>query len=171
MPRKPKPLKKSSNASFLEPGSTVEVSPDESGFHGSFYLATVISRCPPGSYLVEYKTLLSDSSEGSEPLREVVSFAELRPPPPPETKWDFRVGDEVEAYHNDGWWEGVVNKGLGNGKFAVFFGASEEQIVFTRKDLRRHLNWVNETWVSPIEDSESVEGEVTKFSPFCLLIC
>lgn len=100
-----------------------------------------------------------------------MSFAELRPLLPSETKWDFRVGDEVEAYHNDGWWEGVVKKDLANGKLAVFFGDSEEQIVFTKKDLRLHRNWVNGKWVPPFEDSESEEGKVTKFSPFCLLIC
>ena len=172
MPPKPKTFPISNNTSFFEPGSTVEVSLDETGFHGSFYLATIISPCRSGSFLVEYKTLVGNSSEGSEPLREVVSFAELRPLPPPETKWDFLVGDEVEAYHNDGWWEGVVKKDLGNGKFAVFFGDSEEQIVFTKKDLRLHRNWVSGKWVPPFEDSESEEGKVTKFSPcYLLLLC
>lgn len=167
MPRKPstKPIS-NSKTSFFKPGSTVEVSSDEPGFSGSFYLGTIV--CPSGSdsFLVQYKTLVGDSSEGSEPLREVVPFAQLRPPPPSKAKWDFRVGDQVEANYNDGWWEGVVTSDLGNGKFSVFFRASKEQIEFAKEDLRLHFKWVNRKWVPPVEDKENGEGKVAKFSIF-----
>lgn len=88
---------------------------------------------------------------------------QLRPPPPSTAKWDFRVGDEVEANYNDGWWEGVVTDVLGNGKFSVFFRASEDQIEFSKEDLRLHFKWVNGKWVPPVEDNENEEGKVAKF--------
>ncbi|XP_048323996.1 protein AGENET DOMAIN (AGD)-CONTAINING P1 isoform X2 [Ziziphus jujuba] len=168
MPPKPNPKQISNpKTSFFKPGSTVEVSSDEPGFSGSFYLGTIV--CPSGSdsFLVQYKTLVTDSSEGSKPLREVVPLPQLRPPPPSTAKWDFRVGDEVEANYNDGWWEGVVTDVLGNGKFSVFFRASEDQIEFSKEDLRLHFKWVNGKWVPPVEDNENEEGKKVPTAKEC----
>lgn len=138
---------------IFTPGSAVEVSPDEPGFQGSFYLGTVISHhsSSSDSYLVEYKTLVTESSH---PLREEVGFSQLRPPPPPEAKWVFGMGDEVDVFHNDGWWQAVVTADFGNGSFEVFFAGYKEQMEFPKKKMRLHRDWVGGIWVPQVEEDE-----------------
>ncbi|PON81662.1 Agenet-like domain containing protein [Trema orientale] len=157
MPPRPKPKLKpisTSHTTIFSPGTAVEVSSDEPGFRGSFYLGTIVQPRASDSYLVQYKTLVTESSKGSKPLREVVIFSQLRPAPPPEAKWVFKMGDEVDVYHNDGWWEAVVTRELGNGRFQVFFGAYKEQMEFAKEDMRLHRKWVNGIWVPKFEEDE-----------------
>lgn len=68
--------------------------------------------------------------------------------------------DDVDAFHNDGWWEGVVTKVVrvedgeknNNGVYSVFFRCSREQIDFGSSDLRLHREWVRgNLWVPPLE--------------------
>lgn len=160
MPPKTKPIPSSNgNASIFKPGSTVEVCSKDPGFHDSFYLATIVQSCSSKSFLVEYKTLMAEPTQVPQLLREIVSFTEVRPPPPREAKWDFRVGDKVDAYHNDGWWSGVVTECSGNGRFSLFFESSKENIEFFKKELRLHLNWVDGKWISQVKDDIKEENE------------
>jgi hypothetical protein len=94
-------------------GSEVEVLMADRGFHGAYYEATVTARLPDSSgYEVVYSTLVEDGGGG--PLREAVAPANLRPRPPPPpppgaARCDLNIFDMVEAYHNEGWWPGVVS--------------------------------------------------------------
>lgn len=119
-------------------------------------MGTIIEQRASDSYLVEYKTLVTESSKGSRPLREVVSFPQLRPAPPRETKWVFKLGDEVDVYHNDGWWEAVVTRVLEDGRFEVFFSAYKEQMEFPKEDLRIHRKWVSGVWVPEFEEDQKL---------------
>ncbi|KAL5582646.1 hypothetical protein UlMin_015088 [Ulmus minor] len=145
------------NSSIFRPGATVEVIPDEPGFHGSFYLATIIRHRAPNSVVVQYKTLVDAKSK---PLREVIGVSQLRPLLPPESKWDFGMGDDVDVYDNEGWWEGVVMEDLGNGRFQVFFGAYKQYMEFSKEDMRQHRKWVNGNWVPPLEEEDEAGEEV-----------
>ena len=144
---------------IFKPGSAVEISSDDEGFRGSWFLGTVIrpyAKKNLNKFLVEYKTLKADE-KGSKPLREMLDIVQLRPVPPRETDYEFKFGDEVDAYHNDGWWEGSITQELGNGKFAVFFRTSREQIEFETKDLRLHREWIRGDWVPPLKEQVKVD--------------
>ncbi|CAI0464830.1 unnamed protein product, partial [Linum tenue] len=58
----------------------------------------------PNRYVVEYDQLYEDES-GEKLLQETLDWIQLRPPPPPpeKKKVQFKFGDEVEAFHSDGW--------------------------------------------------------------------
>ncbi|XVE73480.1 hypothetical protein DITRI_Ditri11bG0121200 [Diplodiscus trichospermus] len=137
-------------------GTSVEVSSDEEGFRGAWYLAIILEPPPKSTSkkrkkaLVQYKTLLAD--DGSSPLTEYVDPAFIRPLPPNEeenVQSGFEVNDVVDARYRDGWWTGVVRKVLEKWKYRVYFDNPPDVIEFDRKDLRFHLVWVDGKWVRP----------------------
>lgn len=145
-------------------GSIVEVSSDDEGFRGSWYVGTIIRRASSkngNKYEVQYEKLFDDDA-GKKPLREILDFVQLRPVPPREKKRKFKFGERVDAYHNDGWWEGSITEECEDGKFAVFFRGTREQIVFGEEDLRLHREWENGEWQPPLEgvQEEKEEEEV-----------
>jgi hypothetical protein len=136
----------------LKVGAEVEVSSDEEGFRGSWYIATVLDPFiskKNRKARVEYRTLLTE--DGSQQLKEEVDFSYVRPVPPKEVvKADsFVEGEIVGAYCRDGWWTGVVKKDLGNSKYRVFFENPPDVIEFDLKDLRLHLEWREGKWLPP----------------------
>ncbi|KAI5398691.1 hypothetical protein KIW84_064171 [Lathyrus oleraceus] len=60
-------------------------------------------------FVVEYDKIMEDE-EGTKGLQETATLFQLRPIPPKEIIQDFQHGDEVEAYHNEGWWEGCISR-------------------------------------------------------------
>ncbi|KAH1105956.1 hypothetical protein J1N35_009724 [Gossypium stocksii] len=76
------------------------------------------------------------------------------PPAPRETTRKFKFGEEVDAFHNDGWWEGAIAKELENGNFHVYFKRSKEQLEFREDKLRLHREWLNGSWLPPLEEAE-----------------
>lgn len=180
MPPKPKSASNSNSNSnsnshpHLKPGSAVEVSSDDDGFRGSWFVGTVVRRCAAkknqNKFLVEYKTIMADE-KGSKPLREMLDVQQLRPPAPRESDRKFKFGEEVDAYHNDGWWEGSITEELPNGRFAVYFRASKEQIEFGKEDLRLHREWNNGKWEPPLEEQvKQVSACVPIFFSFGLFV-
>ncbi|PIN24988.1 hypothetical protein CDL12_02274 [Handroanthus impetiginosus] len=142
-------------ARYFKKGADVEISSNEEGFSGSWYAGTVIQ--PPGNtkknsakVLVEYKTLMEDES-GKRRLREKLELVQLRPPPPRESRSHFEFSDEVDAYYNDGWWEGIITKVVGEDKYLVFFRGTREQMAFRASELRLHREWVYGEWVPPLD--------------------
>ncbi|XWS76684.1 hypothetical protein CRYUN_Cryun01aG0198700 [Craigia yunnanensis] len=137
-------------------GTPVEVSSDEEGFRGAWYLATILESPPKFTSkkrkkaLVQYRTLLDE--DGSSPLTECVDPAFIRPLPPNEevdVQSGFEVNDVVDASYRDGWWTGVVRKVLEKSKYRVYFDNPPDVIEFDRKGLRVHWNWINGKWVRP----------------------
>ncbi|KDP23367.1 hypothetical protein JCGZ_23200 [Jatropha curcas] len=138
----------------LKAGSRVEISSDDDGFRGSWYEGTVVRRASSkngNKYLVQYEKLFSDES-GKKPLRETLDCVQLRPAAPREKKRKFKFGEKVDAYHNDGWWEGSITSEREDGRFAVFFRGTREQIVFEEEDLRLHREWVDGEWEPPLKE-------------------
>jgi hypothetical protein len=147
-------------ADFFKNGTIVEVSSDEEGFRGAWYIGTIVRRVRgKNKFVVEYKTLLADENS-SAPLQETLDLVQLRPLQPPDHSRSFAFSQEVDAYHNDGWWEGVITAILPDDVYSVFFRGTREQLDFGLSDLRLHREWNNGKWNPPFEEqaeSSSVE--------------
>ncbi|KAG5079279.1 hypothetical protein JHK86_003344 [Glycine max] len=136
---------------YTKPGSAVEVSIDDDGFSGSWFSATIVSSWAIDRFLVKYHNLVENELSHT-PLQEVVCLHQLRPLPPPEKHRDFKSGDKVDAFHNDGWWEGHITGKLGNGRFRVYFRDTEENMVFSKKQLRTHCKRDERDRISELPD-------------------
>ncbi|KAF3670574.1 hypothetical protein FXO37_08474 [Capsicum annuum] len=127
-------------------GSLVEVSSDEEGFEGAWFAATVVKLFDNGNYLIEYKNLRNN--DDTEFLQEETDRLHVRPPPPDIGPFkSFKVLEEVDALHNDGWWVGVISKVLKGQRYKVYFKANNEELEFKHADIRLHLDWINGKWV------------------------
>lgn len=147
-------------------GTIVEVSSDEEGFKGSWFVAKVIERIGEDNYLVEYRDLREEN--GVEPLKEEADFLHMRPlPPTSEDYTDFAVGDKVDAFYNDGWWVGDVIESLQDGRVGIFFRQSREKMRFGRLGLRLHKDWVNGTWQLPLKRGEKRPKVLQRVSVSC----
>nr|AFK47091.1 unknown [Medicago truncatula] len=62
-----------------------------------------------------------------------------------------------------GGWEGHITEELEDGRFAVYFRVSKEQIVFNKEELRLHREWMHEKWVPPFQqqDDSDIKKKVT----------
>ncbi|XP_078159014.1 protein AGENET DOMAIN (AGD)-CONTAINING P1-like isoform X2 [Carex rostrata] len=130
----------------FQKGMVVEVSSDEDGFKGAWFTATIIR--PVGTrFCVEYHDLRTDDETAL--LQETVDPIHIRPIPP-ETRCGpdpLRLLEEVDAYHNDGWWAGVVSKVVGKNRYVVYFRQWKEEMEFGHDVLRPHFDWVGGRWV------------------------
>lgn len=151
----------------------MEISSDDVGFRGSWYTGKIIKRAlskDPTKFLVEYTHLYADEG-GKEPLRESLHVGQLRPAAPREKEREFKFGEEVDAYYNEGWWEGTIT-GVKDGRFAVYFRSSKEQIEFCKEDLRLHREWLGGEWKPPLEEEEDgEEGNEVGLIMFVLGFC
>ncbi|RLM69477.1 uncharacterized protein C2845_PM17G07800 [Panicum miliaceum] len=149
-------------------GAPVEVCSDDSGFAGSFYEATVVGYQPGGAgYVVAYSTL-SRSGAGGSPLRERVAAADVRSRPPPAPPRGFAVHEMVEAFHNDGWWAGVVcavppaapedetAERPQPRVYTVCFPTSRELLEFEEAALRPNRVFQGERWVPAAEAENGI---------------
>ncbi|XP_041018109.1 protein AGENET DOMAIN (AGD)-CONTAINING P1-like isoform X2 [Juglans microcarpa x Juglans regia] len=107
-------IKKDANSSKarmkkFKKGTPVEVSSDEDGFQGAWFAATVLDAIGQEKYLIEYRSLRTE--DGTNFLREEVDIQHIRPRPPESVMaCDFNLNEEVDAFYNDGWWEGVISR-------------------------------------------------------------
>uniref|UniRef100_A0A453I0I8 Agenet domain-containing protein n=1 Tax=Aegilops tauschii subsp. strangulata TaxID=200361 RepID=A0A453I0I8_AEGTS len=134
----------------LPPGTEVEVRVDDDGFHGSWFEAKVDSFLPArgrGSrarYTVTYSHLLSDDSGGT--LVEPFAPSHIRPrPPPPSNPEPLCLHDIVEAFHNDGWWSGIL---LATDPLTAAFPITREVITFQDPHhVRPRRDYVDGQWL------------------------
>lgn len=143
----------------------MEISSEDEGFRGSWFSGTIIRQLPSDRFLIEYHNLMADE-KSSKRLREALDIRQLRPILPSETGQIFKFGDEVDAFYNDGWWEGYITEELDNNKFAVYFRASKEQLVFSKEQLRIHREWFDHTWVPPLRQDKGESNEAVKTEEF-----
>ncbi|KAF9592698.1 hypothetical protein IFM89_016775 [Coptis chinensis] len=139
-------------------GMLVEVCSDDSDLRGAWFIATVIKAFNKRNKKVQiqYHTLTVDE-KGTKPLKEFVLMVNLRPLPPREKDYNFKMNDEVDAYYNDGWWEGFVTMEKEGDRFVVYFRGSKEEIEFGKSDLRLHREWVSAdaSWLPPLFGEEA----------------
>ncbi|XP_020594534.1 DUF724 domain-containing protein 3-like [Phalaenopsis equestris] len=142
-------------------GDLVEVCSKDEGFHGALYEAKVVRSLPRlNRYTVVYDSIVEEA-DTSKHLRETVDAAQVRPRPVWARDGAFTVHQHVDAFCNDGWWEGVVSCLLGSvrrPKYSISFPITGDAMEFLPSELRPHLDWVNGEWVNP---HSQVSGFVT----------
>ncbi|CAK7348470.1 unnamed protein product [Dovyalis caffra] len=157
---------------FFNKDEEVEVSSDEEGFRGAWYVATILEFPTPHQMsksaskkkkkaVVQYKTLVTE--DGSAPLVEQVDPHLIRPLPPQDLLKNggvFQENEAIDASLRDGWWSGIVKKVLdGGSRYMVYFDNPPDVLPFAAKDLRLHLDWVDGIWVRP-EMQQQATGSV-----------
>ncbi|KAJ7528509.1 hypothetical protein O6H91_15G006200 [Diphasiastrum complanatum] len=150
-------------------GSVVEVVPDEEGLQGVWFSAKVLST-NGNQALVVYDELLADDGNGQ--LQEWVPLqaSDHREQGPPRVRLAhpmikdeasrkrrrsamgnqmWRVGDHVDAWMRDGWWEGIVTSmsSEDENKVIVFFPGDGDIQVIKSWNLRPSLVWKNGRWI------------------------
>ncbi|CAI0626160.1 unnamed protein product [Linum tenue] len=142
----------------LRKGTRIEVKSDDAGFEGSWFAGIIIDLEGTNKYLVQYLNLLNEEQTAS--LREVVSAGNVRPYPPETQSGNcYKFLDKVDAWYNEGWWEGVVLRvDERSNKYMVFFPFTKDNVYFEASSLRPHMEWVNGKWVK--EKSAKVNHEV-----------
>ncbi|XP_071723056.1 protein AGENET DOMAIN (AGD)-CONTAINING P1 [Rutidosis leptorrhynchoides] len=133
-------------APTFQPGDRVEICSQEDGFQGSYLAATVISRKPNGSYLVQYSKLVDEYDERI-PLREVVRSDEVRPISPRSLPLSASEHlTKVDAYDKDAWWVGEITGKKGS-MFIVYFDLYNCEIAYPITHLKPHKEFVNGKWI------------------------
>ncbi|MBA0842884.1 hypothetical protein Goarm_000122 [Gossypium armourianum] len=108
-------------------------------------------------YVVQFTDLYQDKNSGTKLSKEYNSV-DILPLPPPQPPRKFKVGDIVEAYFDDGWYEGKIDQVLDDDKY--IFRMSSMFLLFGVKQLRLRRTWLNGNWVPPLDESElAVEEE------------
>ncbi|KAJ3691038.1 hypothetical protein LUZ61_020202 [Rhynchospora tenuis] len=164
----PKTPSSDSSTKPFSVGAEVEVRISSEGFYGSWYEATVLGHYRVdghAKYKVQYvEFVLEEGSE--EKLVEDVLAKDVRPRAPrrfssygpsfsiPNNEYedpDIRLHDLVEAFHNDGWWHGVISglRSPNTGLYTVSFPNSREVFQFKPTDIRPQLTFANSLW-SPV---------------------
>lgn len=140
-----------------DPQCTVEVTSLEPGFRGSWHIATLIedtldallsqSKNVNGSTHVEFTTF---EDEDGQKLKERVAWHLVRPMPPATTANSqkqlqcLKEGDTVDAFFEESWWEGVVQRIEKRKKkmgYIVYFPAEPDERWFSTDELRPGMDW------------------------------
>ena len=125
-------------------GDTVEICCDEDGFWGAYFVARVLEKSK-NKFLVEYTTLVTEEDEKVF-LKETVDARMLRPLPPKINVSGFNMLEKVDAYDNDGWWEGRIAARIGS-NYCVYFETYGVSIEYPMSRLRPHQEHVDGKWI------------------------
>ncbi|KAF9685410.1 hypothetical protein SADUNF_Sadunf03G0051700 [Salix dunnii] len=152
----------------IKKGSHVEVFKDGNGYKAAWFSAKVMD-LKDGKAYVSYTDL--SSAEGSEKLKEWVSLRDEGDKAPkiriarPVNAMPFEgtrkrrraamvdyiwsVGDKVDAWIQDSWWEGVITErsNKDDTMLTVHFPVQGETSVVKAWHLRPSLLWEDEEWV------------------------
>ncbi|CAM6064847.1 unnamed protein product [Sphagnum tenellum] len=145
---------------FFEVGDRVELLCQDSGLRGCWFKG-VLTRRVSRRLKIQYEELQNEDGEGN--LEEWVSAWRLagpdklgvrivgrttvRPFPTPCTSADYYIGQAVDVWWNDGWWEGIVVSKEPGGNVKVYFPGEGDISSFHSADLRVSKDWVNGSWV------------------------
>ncbi|XP_017241166.1 DUF724 domain-containing protein 6 isoform X2 [Daucus carota subsp. sativus] len=142
---------------WIKDGMQVEVTSNDDGFRGAWYVAKII-QAPMEKYVeVEYNELISEDDD-SKKLSERVHVSFVRPLPPVGKGYNevFEVNDAVDAFYNDGWWSGVVDQVVENAKkIMVRFDDPGETMAFKRSEVRLRFDWIDGNWEKPVKKQDS----------------
>ncbi|KAG9150306.1 hypothetical protein Leryth_017617 [Lithospermum erythrorhizon] len=126
-------------------GKEVEVSINIKPNQDVWYPATIVENHADSSFLVEYK-LLKEGTEEIEPRKVTVDCSCIRPSPPPLKDRCFDLLEKVDAFHELGWWSGLVTKELPDNRYNVFFQSTKGVGEFDLVHVRPQLNWKDGKW-------------------------
>ncbi|XP_010264342.1 PREDICTED: uncharacterized protein LOC104602374 isoform X2 [Nelumbo nucifera] len=158
----------SSKENSIKEGSVVEVLADKEGFRRVWFSAKVLS-LKDGKAYVSYTEVLPDEGFGQlkewVPLKgEVDKEPRLRVPHPTTAMkfektrkrrraaigdYSWSVGDRVDAWKLDGWWEGIISEWSKEDEmsFIVHFPAQGDTSVVKAWHLRPSLVWKDGQWI------------------------
>ncbi|RAL47443.1 hypothetical protein DM860_013408 [Cuscuta australis] len=153
-------LKMKGDAKVLGPkfskGMMVEATSYEEGYHGSWFTALIFDTMEEeNEYVLQYQTLKTDDE--SELLKEKADAFNIRPCPPIIQQVDrFKMFEQVNAWYNDGWWEGLISKVLEGLKYVVYFWNTNEEIEFEHYGIRPHQEWIDGKWKIAFNESNKL---------------
>lgn len=136
-------------------GDSVEIICEEEGFWGAYYEAKILAKKSNNNLLVEYKNLVTEKDE-KVLLREIVEARRVRPVPPPVDVSEFNILQKIDAFDNDGWWEGRITKKLDDFNYSVYFETSGDHLNYSIDRLRIHQDYVYGDWISSPTHNYSV---------------
>ena len=136
---------RTSDANFSK-GTVVEVRSGREGYQGSWYAAVIVDSIGTDKFLVKYQTLRAgDETE----LKENVDASYIRPCPPEIPQMDrFIQFQDVDAWCNDGWWEGLIFEVLDDHKYLVYLMGTNGEMTAEHSELRPHQEWIGGKWVA-----------------------
>ncbi|KAL6504977.1 hypothetical protein OROGR_024794 [Orobanche gracilis] len=141
---------------MFDVGRKVEVSFHRKDCQVAWFPATINQDLGNGSYLVEYRSAISDDEV--QTAKVDVDSLHLRPCPPLLKVNNFVILEKVDALFDFGWWSGVINKVLENSRYMVFFKPMNMEREFQQSELRSHMDWKNGKWFTssqPCHNSQS----------------
>lgn len=147
--------------SLFEPDDKIELLCEDSGVRGCWFRCTVLKM---GSCRAKVRYEELEAQDGCGKLEEWVSLAKVAVPdklgmrvsgrltmrPSPAECVAPRVcemGVAVDAWWNDGWWEGFVTGREESGEVQVYFPGENENLLFRICQLRVSRDWVHGQWV------------------------
>ncbi|VFQ78083.1 unnamed protein product [Cuscuta campestris] len=148
---------------FFDIGYQVEILPQDSGIRGCWFRALVIKK-HNNKVKVQYKDV-KDADDEAKNLEEWVLATKLAAPnklglrmhgrtilrPSPSShkgrvSWVFNVGESVDAWWNEGWWEGIVVHKESENRLLVNFPGEKRTEIFSHTDLRHSQEWLMDGW-------------------------
>ncbi|XP_029128267.1 uncharacterized protein LOC109803302 isoform X2 [Cajanus cajan] len=154
-----RPLKESK----FKKGRIVEVSQDDKGYKGAWFLATIVEIVGKDRFQVEYRDLKTNG--GIQHLKEVIDARFIRPcPPEVPFAGSFKQFQEIDAWYNDGWWEAVVLEVLSNRECLVSF-IHNGVLKFENSKLRPHQDWLDGKWVMSSKQSSELAKKYADLKP------
>jgi hypothetical protein len=106
------PVVSNVGATWLFGGNFVEVKMDEDGLRGSRYSARIITIEAERAF-VEFPAFFQSDEDDETHLTDWVRLEQLwpqPPPPPPDFFERLEIGEPLELYHEDGWWEVALTR-------------------------------------------------------------
>ncbi|XP_047951887.1 protein AGENET DOMAIN (AGD)-CONTAINING P1-like [Salvia hispanica] len=137
---------------FIVNGMKAEIKGDHGDKNeGIWYPAIILKSLGIRNYLVQYQTLIN---EYGTQLHQKAFGPCIRPSPSVIQRRDsYKPFDRVDAWHNNGWRVGRVQKASPSRNYTVYFNATNEMMEFQHFELRPHQDWIQGQWVLAIRGS------------------
>lgn len=123
-------------------------------FRGAWHPATIVQDLGNGSFLVEFK-----ASDGAG-MKSEVDSVHVRPCPPVIKNWELGPSEKVDAFHNHGWWSGLIKEK--NDGYIVFLEHMGSECVFQRSDVRPRMDWKDGKWSIGFDNHKTTAASPSK---------
>lgn len=163
----------------LSPGFHVEVLSQDSGIRGCWFRCLILKR-HKDKIKVRYLELQDADETGN--LEEWVLLTRVAKPDQMGIRFLGRpmvrprhveeskasccdVGAIVDAWWNDGWWEGIVLQKRDNRCIQVYFPGEKRVAEFVEDELRHSLEWVGNKW-NPLKERKDIASKLTSTAEY-----